>query len=199
MGDGSPGARMRNPILPHSFFMRPADVVARALLGQRLRSCRGGVVVEGRIIETEAYLGLHDPASHAYRGRRYAGNTSLYGPPGTWYVYRSYGLHWCANLVCAPDGAGAAVLLRALAPDGGLRHLRTRRPGVEARRWTDGPGKLCQALGIDRDLDGQAMATSEVVVLAGPAVTDAMVRTTPRVGITRAAELLLRFVADGEG
>jgi DNA-3-methyladenine glycosylase len=150
--------------LPRSFFRRPAEVVARDLIGATIVSTLGGARVTGRIIEAEAYLGRDDPASHAYAGRRHAGNASLYGPPGTWYVYRSYGIHWCANLVCAEPGAGGAVLLRGVTPVEGLDVLRRRRGAVPDRRLADGPGKLCQALGITRALDGVGMRESAVLI-----------------------------------
>lgn len=176
------------------FFHRSAGDVARDLLGQRIVSRIGGVGTGGRIIETEAYLGIEDPASHAFRGRRHAGNASIYGLPGSWYIYRSYGIHWCINLVTGPEGAGAAVLLRAIEVDLGVEVIRARRGLVPDRRLADGPGKLAQALGITRCLDGQPMAESLVVVEAAEAVPDWAVRRTQRVGITRAVDWPLRFV-----
>ena len=92
--------------LPATFFRRPAEVVAKDLLGATLLSTIGGRRCSSIIVETEAYLGYDDPASHAYRGRRHRGNESIYGPPGSWYVYRSYGIHWCANLVAREAGPG---------------------------------------------------------------------------------------------
>lgn len=153
----------------------------------------GGATVTGRIVETEAYLGRDDPASHAYRGRRHAGNLSIYGPAGSWYVYRSYGIHWCANLVTAPPGHGAAVLLRAVTIVAGERTAAQRRGQVPRPRLADGPGKLCQALAIGRGLDGWPMRTSPVLVCPGEVVEDSIVVVTPRIGITRAADWPLRF------
>jgi len=147
-----------------------------------------------RIVETEAYLGEDDPASHGYRLRRHAGNRSLYLPPGTWYVYLSYGVHWCANLVAGPPGIGAAVLLRAVEPLEGLGVMRRRRGGVPDRLLGAGPGRLCQALGIGRGLDGLPMLRSPARLLAGPSAPDAEVEVTPRIGITKAADWPLRFV-----
>jgi DNA-3-methyladenine glycosylase len=181
-------------LLPPAFFHRPAEVVARDLLGCRLESRIGGVTTGGRIIETEAYLGVADPASHAFRGRRNAQNASIYSAPGTWYVYRSYGIHWCINLVTAPEGAGAAVLVRAIAPEVGAEVMRRRRGGRHGADLTGGPGKLAQALGVDRTLDGQSMMASAVVVLEGERVPDARVQVTPRIGITKGVEAGLRFV-----
>lgn len=153
----------------------------------------------GRIVETEAYLGREDPASHAYRGRLHPGNRSLYLRAGTWYVYRSYGIHWCANVVCRPEGVGGAVLLRGIVPMTGVAAMRRRRRGVPDRRIGDGPGKLCQALGITRSLDGQLVASSPVRIHEGVPVDDIAVSVTPRIGITRAADWPLRFVVDPFG
>lgn len=179
--------------LSAAFFSRPADVVARELVGARLVCATGRTRVAGIISETEAYLGRDDPASHAYRGRRHASNEQLYGPPGTWYVYRSYGIHWCANLVCGHPAPGGAVLLRAILPVEGVSLMRRRRGGAADRQLANGPGKLCQALGITRELDGRLMWRSSVTVLAG---RDALpeVRVTPRIGITKAVHWPLRFL-----
>jgi DNA-3-methyladenine glycosylase len=179
--------------LPKSFFERPADIVARELLGARIVSSLGRTRLSGIITETEAYLGRDDPASHAYQGRKHDGNLNLYGPPGTWYVYRSYGIHWCANLVCGNPAPGGAVLLRAVLPVEGVELMRRRRGGIADRLLANGPGKLCQALGITRSLDGALMPRSAVLV--GPAgdVTGE-VRVTPRIGISKAVDWPLRFV-----
>ncbi len=184
--------------LPVTFFERPASLVARDLLGGILRSTLGGQRTAGRIVETEAYLGRDDPASHGYRDRRHARNEALFGPPGTWYVYLSYGMHWCANLVCGPLGHASAVLLRALEPVVGLEVMRERRGGVPDRQLCSGPGKLCQALAITRDQDGAVMRTSGITVFSNPhgAEPPAAV-TTPRIGISKAAEWPLRFVVGG--
>ncbi|HEX2217491.1 MAG TPA: DNA-3-methyladenine glycosylase, partial [Gemmatimonadales bacterium] len=121
----------RAATLPVSFFDRPADVVARELLGALVVSRAGGVLTSGRIVETEAYLGYRDPASHGYLHRRNDRNAALFGPPGSWYVYLSYGVHWCANLVCEAEGTASAVLLRALEPVEGIRIMRERRGRVD--------------------------------------------------------------------
>lgn len=180
-------------MLPVSFFARPVETVAQELLGTVMVSAVRGTVTAGRIVETEAYLGRDDPASHGYQLRRNARNQSLYRPPGTWYVYLSYGMHWCANLVCQVDGIGAAILVRALEPLEGLERMRKRRGGVADRLLASGPGKLCQALAITRSLDGALMPKSAVSVLSGGLRADERVQVTPRVGITKASDWLLRF------
>jgi DNA-3-methyladenine glycosylase len=180
--------------LPPEFFDRPADVVAPDLLGATIISTLDGAVTSGRIVETEAYLGLDDPASHGYRGRRHAGNLSLYASPGTWYVYRSYGIHWCANLVTGGPAPGAAVLLRAVIPVGGIEEMRRRRGGMVGRILTNGPGKLCQALGVTGALDGQQMNDSPVLVGKQTQRPVGRFSVTPRIGITKAADRPLRFL-----
>ncbi len=183
----------RAATLPVAFFMRPTEVVAAELIGKVVVSTVGGLLAAGRIVETEAYLGYDDPASHGYRHRRNARNAALFGPPGIWYVYLSYGMHWCANLVCQRAGLASAVLLRALEPLDGLDIMRQRRGELPDRQLCSGPGRLCQALGINRDLDGQAMTDGPVVVLRGDRVTAGAVAATPRIGITKAADWPLRF------
>ncbi|HEU5358184.1 MAG TPA: DNA-3-methyladenine glycosylase [Gemmatimonadales bacterium] len=181
--------------LPVPFFERPSEVVARELIGAIVEVRRGDTLAFGRIVETEAYLGADDPASHAFRYRRHAGNASLYLPSGTWYVYRSYGIHWCANLIAGGRPAGSAVLLRALEPLDGLAAMRRRRGGVEDRLLANGPGKLCQAFAIDRSLDGRPMQRSWARVFADAPVSD--ITVTPRIGISKAVDWPLRFVATG--
>jgi DNA-3-methyladenine glycosylase len=187
---------MRGSALPAGFFDREVETVARELLGMVVRSELGRAAVTGRIVEVEAYRGAEDPASHAYGFRRNSRNTAIYGPPGSWYVYLSYGMHWCANLVAGPPGAGAAVLLRALEPLDGVEVMRRRRGGVGPRQCCAGPGRLCQALGITRRrLDGRRMARSPVRIVYGEAPGD--IEVTPRIGLTKAADWPLRFVVRG--
>ncbi|MEP7176359.1 MAG: DNA-3-methyladenine glycosylase [Gemmatimonadales bacterium] len=187
----------RAATLPVSFFDRPAEVVARELLGALLASTLGGGRVTGRIVETEAYLGRDDPASHGYLDRRHARNEALFGPPGSWYVYLSYGMHWCANLVCGPAGHAGAVLLRALEPVWGLDLMHARRNVSSDRQLCSGPGKLCQALAITRDVDGGPMRSSGARVLGPGARALPAVVATPRIGITKAADWPLRFIVEG--
>jgi DNA-3-methyladenine glycosylase len=170
--------------------------VARGLLGRTLASDLGGERVSGIIVETEAYLGFHDPASHAWRGRRHGLYSGIYAPAGTWYVYRSYGIHWCLNLTAPTDGDAAAVLIRAVVPVAGLDVIRERRGGVSDRQLTNGPGKLGQAFAITGEHDGMPATTRSPLRLLGAAraVMNAAIVATPRIGITRAVEWPLRFV-----
>ena len=187
----------RAAVLPVSFFCRPAEAVAAELLGKVLVSRVGGVLTAGRIVETEAYLGVSDPASHAWQGRRHARNESLYGDAGRWYVYRSHGLHWCCNLVArGPDPAGA-VLLRALEPLAGQEVMIERRGRADAKLLCAGPGRLAQALGITDALDGRphGRRSGAWVVDDGGGSADHV--ACPRIGISRAVDWPLRFVAAG--
>ncbi len=187
----------RAATLPVAFFQRDAATVGRELLGTTLVARSGRRELAARIVEVEAYLGATDPASHAFGYRRHTQNGSLYLRPGTWYVYRSYGMHWCVNLVTGPVGEGAAVLLRAVAPLEGLAEMRRRRGTRTDRLLCAGPGRLCEALGIDRDVDGRYMPRSGLRIrLAAPLDSEAVV-ATPRIGITRAADWPLRFVERG--
>lgn len=183
----------RAATLPVTFFRRPAEVVAADLVGMVVISSVGGKITEGRIVETEAYLGYDDPASHGYLHRRNSRNLALFGPAGSWYVYLSYGMHWCANLVCQRSGLASAVLLRALEPMVGLETMRRRRGPVSDRELCSGPGKLCQALGISRELDGARMGRSLVAVRRPSASEEARIAVSPRIGISKAVDWPLRF------
>jgi DNA-3-methyladenine glycosylase len=187
---GPGGAR----VLPADFYRRPADEVAPDLLGKILAVGR----CRGRIVEVEAYT-ADDPASHSYRGptRR---NATMFGPPGRLYVYRSYGVHWCANVVCGAPGDGAAVLLRALEPLRGLELMWPRRPA--ARRESDlcgGPGKLCAALAIDGGMDGAVVTGSRgrVRLLDDGTPPPAEPGVSGRVGISVATDVPWRWFVEG--
>jgi DNA-3-methyladenine glycosylase len=143
----------------------------------------------GTIVEVERYQ-QDDPASHSFRGPTPRAAV-MFGPPGRVYVYRSYGVHWCLNLVCERKGRGAAVLLRALAPTEGLEAMRARRGGVADRLLCSGPGRLTQALGIDGRLNGAALDGAPLAVLARAAPV--RVVSGPRIGLTRAADVPWRF------
>jgi DNA-3-methyladenine glycosylase len=184
----------RAATLPVSFFDRPAQIVARDLLGTVVVSRAGGKRTAGIVVETEAYLGYDDPASHGYRHRRIDRNAALFGAPGTWYVYLSYGMHWCANLVCEAEGRASAVLLRALEPTEGIDVMRERRGLADVRLLCSGPGRLTQALGITVAHDGLAVDRPPIVLEPSPG-RDVVVG--PRVGITRAADRPWRYSLRG--
>ncbi len=149
--------------------------------------------VGGVIVETEAYAD-DDPASHSFRGRTRR-NASMFGPPGRLYVYRAYGIHWCANVVCREEGVGAAVLLRALEPTLGLEEMRARRGVDDPLLLCSGPGRLTQALGLTADHDGLALDRPPFRLLEPPGHVD--VTAAPRVGITQAGDLPWRYVLTG--
>jgi DNA-3-methyladenine glycosylase len=192
----SAGQRRSVPTLEAAFYARSAREVARALVGTVLRSDIDGETVTGRIVETEAYIGPHDPASHAAeRHGRTARNASMFGPPGIAYVYRSYGVHWCLNVVTDRLDFPAAVLIRAVEPLQGL-DVMARRRGTGRRDLTRGPGRLTQAFGITGELDGHPLDRPPLTLHPAPAADDGDdldIGVGPRVGITRAADWPLRF------
>jgi DNA-3-methyladenine glycosylase len=187
--------------LGRDFFDRPAEEVAPDLLGRYLaRSSPEGTVVL-RITETEAYAGERDPASHAFRGRTQR-NAVMFGPPGHAYVYFTYGMHFCVNLVCLGGGTAAAVLLRAGDFVSGRELARRRRPRARDRDLARGPARLCQALAIDRELNGADVCDPDgpLRVLPGEPVPPGpvRVRTGPRTGVNGAKDVPWRFWLDGE-
>jgi DNA-3-methyladenine glycosylase len=186
----------RGRALPPSFYDRPTELVARELLGAVLECKSDDGVAAGRIVETEAYLGPHDPACHAVVGRTER-TWHLHGAPGIAYVYFIYGVHWCFNAVTREEGHGSAVLVRALEPTRGLPLMRERRGAVRDAQLTNGPGKLCQALGIDAAMNGARLDRGRLRILAGDPVADVDVEVTPRIGITKAADWPLRFLVRG--
>jgi DNA-3-methyladenine glycosylase len=172
------------------FFAQPTLRVARELLGQRLVHTADGVRLAGRITETEAYIGPTDLACHARFGLTPRSRV-MFGPPGRAYVYFTYGMHWMLNIVTEAQGFPAAVLIRAIQADEGLPLMRARRgPRVSADRLTDGPGKLAQALGIDKALNGHDLCArgASLFVERAPAVPDSQVHHGPRVGLNRTPE-----------
>ncbi|HYL56827.1 MAG TPA: DNA-3-methyladenine glycosylase [Gemmatimonadales bacterium] len=188
---------MRRRALPASFYARPTPEVARRLLGQVLVSEIGGRRTAGRIVETEAYLGPEDPASHGYRARRTRRNESLFAAPGTAYVYFTYGMHWCLNAVTERAGFPSAVLIRALQPLEGLDTMRRRRGGAVDRQLCSGPAKLCQALGVTGRQDGAPLTGLGALRIVRDATRQhKTIITTPRIGITHAAQWPLRFLIE---
>jgi len=178
------------------FFRRPALAVARDLLGTRLVSTVGGKRTVGVIVETEAYQGADDPASHAAtRTGRTRRNRAMYGPAGHAYVYRSYGVHWCMNVVTGGEGSPEAVLLRGLEPLEGLEVMSGRRGGREP--LAAGPGRLCEALAITDDLYGHELDRSPLELMGGWQVPDALVGVSGRIGVSVAADRPFRFYVLG--
>ena len=175
--------------LGRDFFAGSVHDVAPRLVGATLLVDGVG----GKIVEVEAYH-PEDPASHAFRGRT-ARNASMFGPPGHAYVYRSYGIHWCLNLVCEEEGTAAAVLLRALEPAHGLERMRERRGTDNPRLLCAGPGRLCQALAVTGAHDGAALDEPPFELRARTRQVEVV--ATPRIGITRAADLPWRYVLAG--
>ncbi|RYF42961.1 MAG: DNA-3-methyladenine glycosylase [Comamonadaceae bacterium] len=170
-------------------FGGDAPAVARALIGATLLVDGVG----GRIVETEAY-DREDPASHSFSGPT-PRNEVMFGPPGRVYVYRSYGIHWCLNFVCREAGHGAGVLIRAIEPSHGIDLMRARRGLEDLRLLCSGPGKLGQALGITRELNGQRLDRKPFRLQPAPAGLP--VATGPRIGISKAVELPWRFGLQG--
>lgn len=201
----SPGrttrASARRPLadaIRASWYARPAELVARDLLGAIITSTIDGMVTSARIVETEAYLGPHDDASHAAeRIGRTQRNDAMYGTPGIAYIYRIYGIHWCLNVVTDRIDYPAAVLIRAVQPVFGIEHMRARRSAGQKylpdTALTSGPGRLAVALGITGELNAHQLDRHPLYIATGARVDDAAVAHGPRIGITRAADWPLRF------
>jgi len=170
----------------------PPELSAPHLLGAVLVSEVGPSPVAVRVTEVEAYRGGDDPASHAFKGRT-GRNGSMFERPGTLYVYRSYGVHWCANVATGPQGTGWAILFRGGEVIDGLSTARARRGRDED--LANGPGKLCQALGIEGSHDGTFLFEPGSVLRLEPGSAPHMVMATPRVGVTKAQDLPWRFIA----
>lgn len=185
--------------VPREFFARSALAVAPDLLGCLIshRSPQGEVIV--RLTEVEAYLGQRDPGSHAFRGPT-PRNAVMFGPPGHVYVYFTYGMHYCMNLVCDPAGSASAVLLRAGEVVAGVEVAAARRPGASLRDLARGPARLTLALGIDRSHNGvdACEPTSCIAVRFGEPVPSEAIACGPRVGVAAGGEMPWRFWIDGD-
>jgi DNA-3-methyladenine glycosylase len=188
------------PRLERQFFNRPTLEVARELLGTRLVRLEDGARTTGIIVETEAYIGEEDLGCHASAG--YTPRTQvMYGPPGHAYVYFTYGMHWMLNFVVEAKGVPAAVLIRAIVPTEGIERIATRRAGRPRQEWTNGPGKICMALAINRAQNRADLCApeSELFVEYGVSISDSSVTNTPRVGLNSVPEpwksVPWRFVA----
>lgn len=187
--------------MPRAFFERQPDSVARSVLGKLLVRRTDNALLAGRIVEVEAYFGDGDPAAHSAAGRT-ARNAVLFGPPGHAYVYFIYGMHSCLNISCEPTGQAGSILVRALEPLQGLAQMAVGR-GLAAhaapRLLTSGPGRLCQAFGITRATHNgiDLLSADSDLQLRDDGYDTHSVMTTPRIGITKAAERPLRFLISG--
>ena len=185
-------AKARTP--PPAFFRRDPRVVAPELLNKLLVAPDGRA---GRIVEVEAYAGADDPAAHSFRGQT-ARNASMFGPAGHLYVYFTYGMHWCANVVCGEVGQGVGVLLRALEPVAGLASMRAARPRARSDRdLCRGPARLAQALGISGDDDGTSLRDGPFRLLDDGMPPPTAPLAGPRIGISRAIDEPWRWCVPG--
>ena len=196
----SASARTRRVLLGRTFFDRAPDVVARHLLGKVLMHNYKGEWLSGRITEVEAYLGMDDPASHAFNGKTER-NKVLFGPPGFAYVYLVYGMYYCLNVSCLP---ARGVLFRAIEPLKGLRTmtgLRGISESSDASQISGGPGRLCRAMGITRELDNGVDMTrkNSALHIVDDGYQAINVEVTPRIGIQKAMDLPLRFLIRSRG
>jgi DNA-3-methyladenine glycosylase len=189
-----------SPRLNRQYYSRPALQVARELLGTRLVRLESGERTSGIIVETEAYIGEEDLGCHASAG--YTPRTKvMYGEPGHAYVYFTYGMHWMLNFVVEAEGFPAAVLIRGIVPIEGLERIAARRQGRLRKQWTDGPGKICMALAINKVQNGADLCSpeAELFVEFGATIPDSGVTIGPRVGLTSVPEpwksVPWRFVA----
>jgi DNA-3-methyladenine glycosylase len=193
-------------LLPRSFFNRDPRLVARELLGKLIVRRKGRTLLAGRIVETEAYLGADDLAAHAAAGRT-ARNAVLFGPPGHAYVYFIYGVHYCLNISCLPEGDAGCVLIRALEPLEGLEEMAAARGLSDLnlsstrnlRKLSSGPGRLCQALGVTRprDNDKDMLSSRSDLQVEHDGFQAGKIVVRKRVGIMKSAELPLRYVISG--
>jgi DNA-3-methyladenine glycosylase len=198
-----PRAQRRRP-LPREFYDRDLRRISRELLGKVLVRREGRRIRTARIVEVEAYLGVDDPAAHSFSGRT-ARNAVLFGPPGNAYVYFIYGNHYCLNVSCLPDGVAGGILFRALEPLAGIEEMALAR-GLsvtvalgDLRQLTSGPGRLAEAFGITRERDNGKDLTSarSDLFIADDGYRVRRILTTPRIGITKAAERPLRYLIAG--
>jgi DNA-3-methyladenine glycosylase len=185
-----------DPSLGEAFYARPVLTVALALLGKIFVIEHRGQRLSGRIVETEGYQSDIDQASHAYRGRT-PRNQAMFGPPGRLYIYRSYGIHCCMNVVTTHGGGpAAAVLLRAMEPLEGEEAMKARRLAEDRCALLRGPGNVCRALDLDLSFSGASLLLGNPTILDAPLPAEAVVTTT-RIGITRSADLPWRFYLAG--
>lgn len=181
-----------NDPLPRDFYLRPTLEVARDLLGKHLVYQDESGPLRGMIVETEAYIGQDDPACHAAAGKT-ARTALMFGKPGIAYIYFIYGMYYCLNAVTEAVDFPAAVLIRAVAPLGGKTIMQERRPRAKGKNLTNGPGKLCQAFGLDKAMNGADLCASPLFISEGMAIKAGMIRTTTRIGISSGKSFPWRF------
>lgn len=190
--------------LPRTFYSRSAPHVAKDLLGKILVRRIGQTTLSGKIVEVEAYLGKKDPASHAYRGKTRR-NEVMFGEGGHLYVYFTYGMHFCANVVTGKKDVGEAVLIRAIEPLHGIEQMKRKRGFTDVRHLqgvrhlntlTNGPAKLCEALGIKKEENGTDLRGDKIFLIGGESPKSA-IGTSTRIGITRGKEKKWRFFLKG--
>ncbi len=182
--------------LPRSFYTRPTLLVAKDLLGKIIVRRVGRTILSGKIVEVEAYLGAKDPASHAYRGKTKR-NEVMFHEGGLLYVYFTYGMHFCANVVTGKKDIGEAVLIRAIEPLVGVEAMKRNRGAAEKRltevNLTNGPAKLCQALGIERKENGTDLLGDKIFLTDGESMSKSDIGTSVRIGITQGRDKRWRF------
>lgn len=184
--------------LGKNFYNRPLLTVAKELLGKLLVIKKGGKILSGTIVEVEAYHGEIDEASHAFRGKTKR-NEVMFWEGGHLYVYFTYGVHYCANVVVGKQGRGMAILLRAVEPISGISLMIKNRFGVKDKsildlnKLTNGPGKLCKAFGIDRSFNGMSLMGDKIFIADQPKVSSKNIGVSKRIGITKSKELEWRF------
>jgi DNA-3-methyladenine glycosylase len=186
--------------LPRSFYTRSALLVAQDLLGKILVRKIGKSILSGKIVEVEAYLGVKDQASHAYRGKTKR-NEVMFREGGYLYVYFTYGMHFCANIVTGEQDEGEAVLIRALEPVTGIEVMKRNRGFAKSagttHTLTNGPAKLCQALGIGRKENGTDLLGNKIFVVDGDSIPKSSIGASIRIGISRGKEKKWRFYMKG--
>jgi DNA-3-methyladenine glycosylase len=184
--------------LPRSFYLRPTLTIARELLGKYIVRRLKGKNLIGKIVEAEAYLGEKDPASHAFRGKTKR-NEVMFGEGGHLYVYFTYGMHFCSNVVTDAEGKGRAVLIRAVEPLAGIDMMIKNRKLKDTSiiNLTNGPAKLCEAFGIEGKHNGIDLLGDEIHITAGEKIPREQIVSAPRIGITNGAEKLWRFYIKG--
>jgi len=187
---------LTTPRLRRSFFARDPVTLARDLLGRILFYRTPDGLLAGRIVETEAYTGAADPASHAFRGRT-ARNTVMFGPAGHAYVYFSYGMHYCLNVTAERPGTAGAVLLRALEPLAGIDIMRAQGDHGPEPRLLSGPGKIGRAFGLTLEDNGRDFTRGSLGISAGTLIPDGQVAISRRIGISRAMDFPYRFAVAG--